>query len=411
MTARAATAAAASPGPSRYVYQQPIIDSTWNRVPKDAFLPSTPFASTPFYENKQEPIHAANNEDGGEDDDNQEDASSEWSYDEETELVTLDLGSELAARRALLGFSAPLNDVAGGDGTSGAEVGATTAAGQGDTVWSARNIRVTRTVEPSRPSTSLTTSALSLPGATPLGAGKDFSLTGLDTLHPIVKIGSTVLRGKRQQLVGSEIVLVDHFDRTKHPGSQHLLRPIPPSSSSSSSSSSHHDQAQSLHPTTVSSTTRTRILCHPIFDPADREALDSSNPLKPDSIKTPGGAQMGKAANAGGNSQSVSFADPPHEQPIDIDIDIDVEDTAQDESLHAQQPAPPTENTAAQSVRDQQESLIQKAESKVRRAARALHRKQMQQQQQAATQDQEQDQDRGQNQDQDQNQEQDQDQA
>lgn len=89
------------------------------------------------------------------------------------------------------------------------------------------------------------------------------SITGLDTATPLMKVEDTVLRGRRMDLFGSEIVLVDEFDPTKPKGKQHRLQPLPPSTCDSQASA-------------ASSSTRKRILFRPIYDPISRDSASAS---------------------------------------------------------------------------------------------------------------------------------------
>lgn len=222
----------------------PLVDAAWRRVPGDQFGSVPQLSSTP--------TAAATHGDGADSD------SSEWSYEDETELITLDLGNDRSARRALLGFNAPSSaDFASANGSTVAS------AGGGASSWStARSVRASRPTEKSileqHPSHQPYTSSSSLLKSH-LATDKMFSLTGLDTHTPILKIDNTVLKGKRVDTLGTEIVLEDHIDATKPKGSQHHLRPL-------------NDQTTSA-PTTRSSTTRKRILFQPIYDPTDNERL------------------------------------------------------------------------------------------------------------------------------------------
>ena len=101
-----------------------------------------------------------------------------------------------------------------------------------------------------------------------MGAGKLLSITGLETASPLMKIGDTVLRGKRMDLLGTEIVLVNHVDLTRPKYSQHSLAPLAPTITTSSSGS---------RASTQSSTTRTRLMFRPIYDPSSRITNDTAS--------------------------------------------------------------------------------------------------------------------------------------
>lgn len=222
----------------------PIIDPSWHRLPEDQFGP-TPSSSTPF-----DPSSSTTHSVPSSDD---EEYDSDWSFEDTEELITLDLGPERVARRALLGYSVGLDYTEAESGT--------VASG------SARSIRGFRGAEAEKrskraptsgDSATRTASSQSRGARQHMGVGKMLSITGLNTTTPLIKIDDTVLRGRRMVLFGTEIILADDFDPTRPPGSQHRLRPIPPSTREGRAD-------------TQSSTTRNRILFRPIYDPKQRE--------------------------------------------------------------------------------------------------------------------------------------------
>ncbi len=120
-----------------------------------------------------------------------------------------------------------------------------------------------RTVRGSRgsgvDSTKSTESSRAKAGSsTHLGTGKQLSITGLDTSTPLMKINDTLLRGRRMDLFGTEIVLLDEMDPTRPREKQHRLQPVPPSTRDGRADAR-------------SSTTRKRIMFRPIYDPEARE--------------------------------------------------------------------------------------------------------------------------------------------
>lgn len=301
----------------------PIVDPAWQRVPKDEFG-SAPQDST-------------SDEDG-----------SDWSYEDETELVTLDLGSDRVARRALLGFNAPSSaDFA----TTSAASGANGSTG-GASSWStARSVRASRPTEKSIEQHPAYSSTSSSALKSHLGAGKMFSLTGLDTATPILKIENTVLSGKRVDMLGSEIVLVDHIDATKPKGAQHRLRPIP--------------SAHAGHPTTNSSTTRKRILFSPIYDPTDNERLPADvrhNHMAHD---------LREAVNAVKNSATPSHAHTPDPPPQEAESGSTAKRTRTETGEDADDDE---ENTTP--TLPEEELLVRRAERSIKKAARALRKQQ-----------------------------------
>ncbi|SPO26440.1 uncharacterized protein UTRI_04029 [Ustilago trichophora] len=229
----------------------PIIDACWHRLPEDNFA-AGPSRSTPYDPSSthSDPVS----------DSDSHDSASEWSYEDEEQLITLDLGTDRIARRALLGYSGGLDS---GDTDQSSLVAS----------GAARTIRGTRTTtntnsnaaEANSRTNAQTTNAGSNSGssggssAPHLGAGKMLSITGLDTSRPLMKIGDSVLRGSRMDMFGSEIVLCDDFDPTRAKGKQHCLNPIPPSTGTETRAN------------VASSTTRTRLLFRPIYDPTARE--------------------------------------------------------------------------------------------------------------------------------------------
>ncbi|EST05008.1 Transcription factor TFIIIC, tau55-related [Kalmanozyma brasiliensis GHG001] len=203
---------------------EPIIDASWHRLPNDAFSDG-PSSSTPL-----DPTSSV---------DDDSDGASEWSFTDDEELVTLDLGTERIAKRALLGYSAGLDFVS--------EPHAATATSSARTVRGSRAGGDAKATETSKPSST-----------THLGAGKQMAITGLDSAQPLLKINDTVLRGRRMDLFGSEIVLTDEFDPTRPRSKQHQLQPVPPSTRDGRADAR-------------STSTRKRILFRPIYDPAARE--------------------------------------------------------------------------------------------------------------------------------------------
>ncbi|GAC75151.1 hypothetical protein PANT_14d00063 [Moesziomyces antarcticus T-34] len=214
--------------------QQPLIDSSWHRAPDDTFS-DRPHPQTPF--DPSSSASGAVSDDGG----------SDWSYSDTEELVVLDLGEERIARRALLGYSAGL-DVESDNAPTTSRAVRGTRAGDIDK----RTKRATSSSTTSRRSTT----------GPHLGAGKMLAITGLDTSHPLLKIDDTVLRGRRMDMFGTEIVLRDQFDPTRT-SEQHRLEPLPP-------------VGRGQRATTRSSTTRTRLVFRPIYDPEQRETANDN---------------------------------------------------------------------------------------------------------------------------------------
>lgn len=210
----------------------PLIDPSWHRVQDDEFGPS-PSTRTPL-----DPSSS------GRGSPTLSDASSTWSYSDHEELITLDLGPDRIARRSLLGYSASLDSDA--DPSTGSASHS-----------SSRNVRSARTG--SAPSKTAGGSAAHI------ASGKMLSITGLDTASPLLKIGDTVLRGKRMDLFGTEIVLADQYDPTRPREQQHRLNPIPPSVGAGKARAS-----------TTSSTTRRRILFRPLYDPSTQQDSESN---------------------------------------------------------------------------------------------------------------------------------------
>lgn len=202
---------------------EPIIDASWHRLPNDTFS-AGPSGSTQL-----DPTSSV---------DDDSDGGSEWSFTDDEELVTLDLGTERIAKRALLGYSAGLDYEA--------EPQTATATSSARTVRGSRAGGDTKAAETSKPSSSH------------LGAGKQMAITGLDTAQPLLKINDTVLRGRRMDLFGSEIVLTDEFDPTRPRSKQHRLQPVPPSTRDGRADAR-------------STSTRKRILFRPIYDPTARD--------------------------------------------------------------------------------------------------------------------------------------------
>ena len=217
----------------------PIIDPTWYRLPSDTFS-STPSSSTPFHLSPTSPSSP----------DTSSDYDSDWSYDDEEELLTLDLGTDLIARRALLGYTVGLDST--DPSTSTSTSGAATS--------SMRTVRGNRSsgLNPSTPPPGTTTGGKNAPH---LGAGKLLSITGLNTPTPLMKINDTVLRGRPMEMLGTEIVLGVEYDGEKR---KHRLQPIPPT-------------AREGRADANSSSTRKRILFRPIYDPASRETGDGKS--------------------------------------------------------------------------------------------------------------------------------------
>ncbi|EPQ26952.1 uncharacterized protein PFL1_05587 [Pseudozyma flocculosa PF-1] len=281
------TTAGTSSSASLPLLQRPIIDPSWTRVPNDQFHPNKPCT----------PAQAPHDATAAADDDDQDsDASSQWSFTEETELVTLDLGTERTAKKALLGFaSGAATADAKSPGTGGggpaarpskqasapmSTSGAAAAAKQGSAPQGSASAPPTK-APPAPPTTARQKGVL--------GAGRMFSITGLDTASPLLKVGNTILRGQRAHLIGTEIVLRDEYDASRPDGQRHALRPLRPTEISSASSSSsspvlgmHTDpsasdlqshQRRGRHPTTRSSTSSARLHFAPIYDPTDNERL------------------------------------------------------------------------------------------------------------------------------------------
>ncbi|GAC99107.1 hypothetical protein PHSY_006705 [Pseudozyma hubeiensis SY62] len=229
----------------------PIIDSSWHRLPTDTFG-AGPSTSTPI-----DPSSTVSHDSGAESD------SSSWSFSDTEELITLDLGAERIAKRALLGYSGGLDYI---DPTPSAAAASS----------STRSVRSTRGTTNTSAETSTNTAQAST-NSTHLGAGKHLSMTGLDTSTPLMKINDTVLRGSLMQMFGTEIVLKDDFDPTRDRGKQHRLQPIPPADGRANVSSS---------------TTRKRILFRPLYDPKSRETVGNEDAYKRLQALATGGAHV-----------------------------------------------------------------------------------------------------------------------
>ncbi|SJX63489.1 uncharacterized protein SRS1_14245 [Sporisorium reilianum f. sp. reilianum] len=225
----------------------PIIDASWHRLPGDSFG-AGPSALTPL--DGSSSMRTSTDESDGDD-------GSEWSFSDSEELVTLDLGTERIAKRALLGYSVGL-DFVDADATSSASASSARSVrgfrGASHIDGTDTDKRTKRGADPA--------AARSTANAPHIAAGKQLSITGLDTPTPLLKINETVLRSTRMCMFGTEIVLRDHLDPTRARNRQHRLQPIPPSTS---------DGRANVN----STTTRRRILFKPIYDPAARETTAS----------------------------------------------------------------------------------------------------------------------------------------
>ncbi|KAJ9479713.1 TFIIIC_sub6 domain-containing protein [Pseudozyma hubeiensis] len=214
----------------------PIIDSSWHRLPTDSFG-AGPSTSTPIDPSSTVPH-----------DSDAESDSSSWSFSDTEELITLDLGTERIAKRALLGYSGGLDYIDAAPSAAAASS-------------STRSVRSTRGTTNTSAEASTNTAQAST-NSTHLGAGKHLSITGLDTSTPLMKINDTVLRGSLMQMFGTEIVLKDEFDPTRDKGKQHRLQPISPGDGRAN---------------VDSSTTRKRILFRPLYDPKSRETVGNED--------------------------------------------------------------------------------------------------------------------------------------
>ncbi|KAN0065111.1 hypothetical protein ACQY0O_001608 [Thecaphora frezii] len=316
--------AAHSQVPALSSVSRPIIDPTWRRAPDDHFLPNRPYGR-PDASNGQS--HRLRGADAAADDDQDEqsDGSSEWSFTEETELITLDLGSDRLARKTLLGHvggvSAP-EPKAANRFSRGVKVDVGRTAPRASTEACAKQKAKTGASASASAEATAATIAEATAGSSSTatravpGAGRPFSITGLDTTKPLIKIGNVILRGQRAELIGSEILLRDDYDASRPLGQQHALRPFPPSETSSSSSSSFsssaseqpqqsQQQQRDRHPTTQSSTTSMRIQLTPIYDPSNEERLPLDvrhNPLSGDL------AALAQSKAAAGSSKAASKA-------------------------------------------------------------------------------------------------------
>ena len=335
----------------------PLVDASWHRVQQDTFS-SRPDPSTPLDPSSFIP-------DDTEDTDDADDSGSDWSYQDEEQLVTLDLGTDRIARRALLGYSAGLDQL-DPEPTPSASASARTvrsAHHNGGNLDAAKQ---------SNPSTSLSTAGAGDPSSNSgrngphLGAGKMLSITGLETATPLMKIDDTVLRGRRMDMFGTEIVLVDQFDPTRPKGYQHRLRPVSPST------------LGETRATTSSSTTRTRLLFRPIYDPSSRETAAGDTAAY----------NALRALVKPSHSQHVSIPTPPseHEQQAMAGSSLaSVTNLSGAELGAGEEWTEPEKRLGRGKYKRKQvpeeEQMIRAAERKIRKAAKA-HRKQQEQQQQ-----------------------------
>lgn len=228
----------------------PIIDACWHRLPEDTFG-AGPSRCTPFDPSSTHSDPAS--------DSDSNDSGSEWSYQDEEQLITLDLGTDRIARRALLGYSGGLDSADTDQPSLVASGAARTIRGTRTTTNTNSNATEANSRTNAKTTNAGSNSANSGGSAPHLGAGKMLSITGLDTSRPLMKIGDSVLRGSRMDMFGTEIVLCDDFDPTRSKGKQHRLNPIPPSTGAETRAN------------VASSTTRTRLLFRPIYDPTARE--------------------------------------------------------------------------------------------------------------------------------------------
>ncbi|SOV02166.1 uncharacterized protein UDID_05057 [Ustilago sp. UG-2017a] len=320
-----------------------IIDASWHRMPEDQFGPG-PSSSTPFDPSSSTSHHPSSPSD--------EEDESDWSFEDTEELITLDLGPERVARRALLGHSVGLDyEAESGSVASG----------------SARSIRGYRGAEadkqnkrsaPSRGGATKTSSAQSRGAGPHMGAGKMLSITGLDTPTPLMKIDDTVLRGRRMDLFGTEIVLADDFDPTRPRGNQHRLRPIPPS-------------INERRANTQSSSTRKRILFRPIYDPKQRENAEEND------------ANLAALRALIKQNPSQINVEAPGDEDDDDDDDVPLASLC---NLTATGDAPQRRVGKGKYKRKQvseEEQIIRAAERKIRKAAKQ-HIKQQQEEEAAA---------------------------
>ena len=315
----------------------PIIDASWHRLPEDAFG-AGPSLLTPLDPSSSTRLET--DSDG-----------SEWSFTDEEELVTLDLGTERIAKRVLLGYSVGADL----DADSSVPVArsvrgfrGSTGGGEGET--------------DKRTKTGAADAASSTGGSSGphLGAGKPLSITGLDTSTPLMKIGDTVLRGSNMELFGTEIVLVDEFDPTRAKAKQHRLRPLPPS-------------IRDGRPDAASTTTRKRIQFRPIYDPKARQAIGN---------------------NADAYAKLRAIAKLPAQQNMQIETRAQEEQAslanltststeAWQERETEQAPSQRSVGKGKYKRKDvsEEEQMIRAAERKIRKAAK-LHLRQQQEQQQ-----------------------------
>lgn len=300
-----------------------IIDSSWHRLPTDTFG-AGPSTSTPV-----DPSSTVSHDSGAESD------SSSWSFSDSEELITLDLGNERIAKRALLGYSGGLDYI---DPTPSAPAASS----------STRSVRSTRgTTNPSAEA-STNTAQSAAANSVHLGAGKHLSITGLDTSTPLMKINDTVLRGSLMQMFGTEIVLKDEFDPTRDKGKQHRLQPIPPADGRAN---------------VDSSTTSQRILFRPLYDPKSRETVGNEDAYKRLQALATGGTHVNVTEASGKSTLEALTTDP----------------------MVGEAESGPGRGKYKRKEISEEEQMIRAAERKVRKAAKEHLEQQQQLQQQQAS--------------------------
>ncbi|KIS68679.1 uncharacterized protein UMAG_03251 [Mycosarcoma maydis] len=290
----------------------PIVDASWHRLADDTF-DTRPSCSTPL-----DPASSA--ADAGATD---SDVSSSWSFSDQEELVTLDLGVERIAKRALLGYTVGLDYVDPAPSASAASAASS----------SARTVRSSRNTARN---TSQTSATEACSGAVAhIAAGKQLSITGLDSATPLMKINDTVLRGTQMQMYGSEIILKDEFDPTRDRSRQHRLQPI--------ASSDGRADARS-------STTRKRIMFTPLYDPTSQQTVSDANDAY---------HELRALAR---NAHHVNLSDPSHCDHPSSQIATGNPTSAQSESARARNKRKDI---------SEEEQIIRAAERKIRKAAKA----------------------------------------
>ncbi|PWN49914.1 hypothetical protein IE53DRAFT_387834 [Violaceomyces palustris] len=274
---------------SSSISDQAFLDSSWTRVLQD-FLPDRPLPPS----GGDGSVEA---EGGGGGD--QESEEYEWTYQETTELVTLDFGTNHLAEAALFSSAFSLGGLSTSSSPSSsnpaihreAEVGVADQDPRArryhsgsarskkrdytNQLSSKASSQASRST--SDPSTTVEPSSSSSSSSSTKASGKPFSITGLETPSPLVKLGNTFFRGVWDELVGTEIVLVEDRDPTRPLGKRHTVRPIPPDppgyERGGRPTTGGEDPNLLLRPDARSSTLKRRIHLVPIYDPRDSERL------------------------------------------------------------------------------------------------------------------------------------------